>query len=131
MSIELHHLRYFVAVASELHFGRAAERLLISQPALSQQIRGLEGELGLTLLERDRRSVRLTPEGDAFLVEAQAVVRQADRAIEVARPGGRRDRLLRLGYVRTMPGGLPTVRRFVDLARELGQQPRQGRRSRL
>jgi DNA-binding transcriptional LysR family regulator len=106
--MELRHLRYFVAVASELHVGRAAQRLFISQPALSQQLRSLEDELALTLLERNRRGVRLTPEGEAFLAEARAVVQQADRAVEVARAlaegaSGR----LRMSYVRTMPGGLP------------------------
>jgi DNA-binding transcriptional LysR family regulator len=108
--MELRHLRYFVAVATELHFGRAAQRLFISQPALSQQLRSLEGELGLQLLERSRRGVRLTPEGEAFLAEAKAVVRQADRAAEVARAlaEGATGRL-RLSYVRTMPGGLPEV----------------------
>jgi DNA-binding transcriptional LysR family regulator len=108
--MELRHLRYFVAVASELHFGRAAERLVISQPALSQQIRSLEGELWLQLLERDRRGVRLTPEGETFLAEAKAVIQQADRAAEVARAlaEGATGRL-RLSYVRTMPGGLPEV----------------------
>jgi len=108
--VELRHLRYFVAVAAELHFGRAAERLLISQPALSQQIRSLEGELGLKLLERDRRGVRLTPEGEAFLAEAKAVIRQADRAADVARAlaEGATGRL-RLSYVTTMSGGLPEL----------------------
>lgn len=105
--MELRHLRYFVVVATELHFGRAAQRLFISQPALSQQIRGLEGELGLTLLARDRRGVHLTPEGEVFLAEAKAVVQQADRAAGVARAlaEGATGRL-RLSYVRTMPGGL-------------------------
>src|ERR671931_763013 len=108
--MELRHLRYFVTVAAELHFGRAAARLFISRPALSQQIRSLEGELGLKLLERNRRGVRLTPEGEAFLVEARAVVRQADRAADVARAlaEGATGRL-RLSYVRTMPGGLPEL----------------------
>jgi DNA-binding transcriptional LysR family regulator len=106
--MELRHLRYFVTVAAEAHFGRAAQRLFISQPALSQQIRGLEGELGLRLFERDRRGVRLTREGAAFLPEAAAVVRQADRAAEVARAlaqgaAGQ----LRLSHLRTMPRGLP------------------------
>ena len=106
--MELRHLRYFTTVATELHFGRASARLFISQPALSQQIRSLEGELGLKLLERDRRGVRLTPEGEAFLAEAQAVVRQADRAAEVARALAEgATGHLRLSYVRTMPGGLP------------------------
>jgi DNA-binding transcriptional LysR family regulator len=107
-SMELRHLRYFITVASELHFARAAQRLFISQPALSQQIRSLEGELGLTLFERNRRGVRLTPEGAAFLTEAEAVVRQADHAAEVARvlaEGG--TGALRLSHLRTMPRGLP------------------------
>ena len=107
-AMELRHLRYFVAVASELHVGRAAQRLSISQPALSQQVRSLEDELGLKLLERNRRGVRLTAEGATFLVEARAVLQQADRAVEVARAlaEGAIGRL-RLSYVLTMPGGLP------------------------
>src|ERR671926_631424 len=106
--MELRHLRYFVTTASELHFARAAQRLFISQPALSQQLRSLEGELGLQLLERNRRGVPLTAEGEAFLAEATAVVQQADRALEVARAlaEGATGRL-RMSYVRTMPGGLP------------------------
>jgi DNA-binding transcriptional LysR family regulator len=106
--VELRHLRYFVTVATELHVGRAAKRLFISQPALSQQLRSFEGELGLRLLERNRRGVRLTPEGEAFLVEATAVVQQADRALEVARALAEgASGTLRMSYVRTMPGGLP------------------------
>src|SRR5438128_8648449 len=105
--MELRDLRYFVAVGDELHFARAAQRLFISQPALSQQIRSLEGELGLKLLERNRRGVRLTPEGVAFLAEATAVVQQADRAADVARALAEgASGQLRMSHLRTMPGGL-------------------------
>jgi DNA-binding transcriptional LysR family regulator len=106
--VELRHLRYFVRVASEMHFGRAAQRLFVSQPALSQQIRGLEAEVGFKLFERKRRGVQLTPEGAVYLSEAEAVVQQADRAAEVARAlaqGGAGH--LRLSELRTMPRGLP------------------------
>jgi DNA-binding transcriptional LysR family regulator len=83
--MEVRHLRYFLMVASEMHFGRAAKRLFVSQPASSQQIRSLEGDLGFKLFERDRRGVRMTPEGVAFLPEAEAVAQLADHAIEAAR----------------------------------------------
>ncbi|TQL54031.1 LysR substrate-binding domain-containing protein [Subtercola boreus] len=87
--MELRHLRYFVAVAEELHFRKAAETLHIVQPALSKQISSLENELGLMLLERDRRHVTLTEAGKTFLEEAIAVLARADgaksRAIAVSR----------------------------------------------
>src|SRR5246127_1500799 len=113
--MELRQLRYFVAVAEELHFRRAAERLHISQPPLSQQIRALEEELGFALLVRTRRRVELTPAGAAFLRDARAILNELDGAVAGARriDAGQTGRL-RINFVGSalfsiVPG---TVERF-------------------
>ncbi len=113
--MELRQLRYFVAVAEELHFRRAAERLHISQPPLSQQIRALEDELGFALLIRTRRRVELTPAGAAFLRDARALMSELEGAVATARriDAGQTGRL-RVGFVGSallsiVPG---TVERF-------------------
>jgi DNA-binding transcriptional LysR family regulator len=89
MAVELRHLRYFLAVARELNFSRAAERLGMAQPPLSRQIGALEDELGVRLLTRATRRVELTDAGRSFRREAQSVVEQVDRAAAVARQVGR------------------------------------------
>ncbi len=98
--MELRHLRYFVTVAEELHFGRAAERLSIVQPSLSQQIQQLEKELGFPLLYRTKRSVELTDAGKVFLVEAKRVLTQVQEAKRAAQRASRGEvgRLV-VGYI--------------------------------
>jgi len=97
--MELHHLRYFVAVAEERHFGRAASRLGLTQPPLSYHIRNLESELHVQLLERNSRHVRLTPAGRAFLDHARRALDEVEKGSDLA---CRIDRgevgQLRLGY---------------------------------
>lgn len=104
MNIELRHLRYFIAVAEELHFGHAAARLNISQPPLSQQIQILEQQIGARLLARTNRSVSLTPAGRQFLADSRQILSQVDDAV------GRAARLhqgetgdLRIGFTSSAP----------------------------
>lgn len=104
MNIELRHLRYFVAVAEELHFGRAAARLSISQPPLSQQIQALEQQIGARLLARTNRSVTLTLAGKQFLADSRQILAQVNEA------AARAERLhqgeageLRIGFTSSAP----------------------------
>lgn len=85
---ELRLVRYFIAVAEELHFGRAAQRLRLAQPGLSQQIRSLEQRLGVKLLERSSRQVRLTPAGAVLLGEGRRLIAQAERVADQVRRAG-------------------------------------------
>jgi DNA-binding transcriptional LysR family regulator len=100
LDVDLRGLRYFVAVAEELHFSRAAARLHLDQPTLSRQVRRLEENLGVKLLNRTTRSVTLTRAGEAFLEKARAVIEAADSAVAAARnAAGGRTGVLRVGMM--------------------------------
>jgi DNA-binding transcriptional LysR family regulator len=106
-TMELRHLRYFVAVADELNISRAAERLHVAQPAVSEQIRKLERDLGVDLLDRTGRRIALTDAGAAFLAEARRVLDGAQLARLAARSGQERAASrLRIGYA---PAALPAI----------------------
>ncbi|MEL6564269.1 MAG: LysR substrate-binding domain-containing protein [Pseudomonadota bacterium] len=118
-NITLKQLRYFEAVARTRHFGKAADACAVSQPALSVQVRDLEEALGLALLERGPRSVRLTSFGEAFLTRARAILRDVDALSDLARAAhdGLTGRL-RLGVIPTIaPYLLPTVLPALSKAR--------------
>lgn len=96
--MELRQLRYFKAVAEELHFQRAARRVNITQPSLSHQIKILEEELDVTLLERDRKSVSLTEAGQVFLQHANTILADIDQAIDATKAAaGQEKKALRIG----------------------------------
>jgi DNA-binding transcriptional LysR family regulator len=119
-AIELRHLRYFLAVSEELHFGRAAERLFMAQPPLSQAIRKLEEELGVQLLDRTSRQVNLTEAGGVFAERARKVVASFEVAVAEARRTGGGVLSLRIGfppYLSTDP-----LVRFLDALHE--REPR-------
>jgi DNA-binding transcriptional LysR family regulator len=114
--LELRQFRYFVAVAEELHFTRAAERLHIGQPPLSLQIQAIERELGVTLLKRTRRKVELTTAGELFLQEARLALMQAARAVDTAKRAARGEMgTLRVNFITSVPlvnAFTTAVRRF-------------------
>ncbi|WP_027783525.1 MULTISPECIES: LysR family transcriptional regulator [Burkholderia] len=128
--MELKQLRAFVTLAEDLHFGRAAQRLCIVQPALSMQIKALEAQLGARLFERDRHKVELSGTGRVFLPEARATLQQAARAEQMARLSSRGEiGTLRIAFVSSvLPALLPAVlrtmrERYPLIALELKDMP--------
>ncbi|MEG0482016.1 MAG: DNA-binding transcriptional regulator HcaR [Acinetobacter sp.] len=114
--MELRHLRYFIAVAEELNFSRAALKLYTAQPSLSQQIKDLEEDVGVRLLNRTKRKVELTEEGAVFLEQARLTLAQAEKAVAMARQVSQaKQQLLRIGFVpvaeiKVFPYVLPNLR---------------------
>jgi len=120
--MDLRQLRYFVAVAEELHFSRAAVRLNLAQSALSGQVRALEQEIGGPLLTRSTRRVELTPAGEALLQDARAILASADEAFERACALARGEAgALVIGTLGPVPGGLfaPLLARFGALHKDV------------
>jgi DNA-binding transcriptional LysR family regulator len=128
--MELRHLRYFLAVAEERHFTRAATRLGISQPPLSQQIRHLEQDLGVTLFRRLPQGVVLTAAGERFVEDAQAILRQVEQSVGNARRAARGELgTIRIGFTSSasfhpfVTGAIRDYRgRFPDIAVELVEE---------
>lgn len=117
MHVELRHLRYFVAVAEELNFSRAAERLHVAQPTLSSQIRALEGQLGCELFARTTRKVELTTNGKLLLEDAYEILRRAEGAVAKLQAAARGERgVVRIGFAAHGAGeiGMEILRRFAE-----------------
>ncbi|EEY91208.1 DNA-binding transcriptional regulator HcaR [Acinetobacter lwoffii] len=114
--MELRHLRYFITVAEELNFSKAALKLYTAQPSLSQQIKDLEEDVGVKLLNRTKRKVELTEEGAVFLEQARLTLAQADKAVAMARQVSQaKQQMLRIGFVpvaemKIFPYILPNLR---------------------
>ena len=114
--MELRHLRYFITVAEELNFSKAALKLYTAQPSLSQQIKDLEEDVGVKLLHRTKRKVELTEEGAVFLEQARLTLAQADKAVAMARQVSQaKQQMLRIGFVpvaemKIFPYVLPNLR---------------------
>jgi LysR family transcriptional regulator, benzoate and cis,cis-muconate-responsive activator of ben and cat genes len=106
--VELRQLRYFVAVAEEANISRAAQKIFLTQSALSRQIKALEEEIGQCLLDRQAHSIRLTPFGEALLREARDLLQRADQVLERVRGAGHGVRL-RVGYAPSLASGLLSV----------------------
>ena len=119
--MELRHLRYFVAVGEEEHFGRAAQRLRVAQPALSRQIQDLEREIGFKLFDRLSRGVKISSAGRLFLDEARRILQQLNEATERAQRVARgQSGTLRIGFTENaswrgvVPGLAPPVSRALS-----------------
>ena len=129
------HLRYFVAVGEEEHFGRAAQRLRVAQPALSRQIQDLEREIGFTLFDRLSRGVKISSAGKLFLEEARGILQQLNEATERAQRVARgQSGTLRVGFTENaswreawyrlappLPGTLPPTQNWLNPAPSLQQ----------
>lgn len=113
--MELRQLRYFVAIADAGNISRAAKKIFLTQPALSRQIKALEEELGLCLLERQAHSIRLTPAGELLLPEARELLQHAEQVLDRVRAAGHGVRL-RVGYAPSLAAGMlsATVERFMQ-----------------
>jgi DNA-binding transcriptional LysR family regulator len=107
--MELRQLRYFLTLAEELHFGRAAAREHIVQSALSQQLQRLERELGVQLVERSTHHVALTAAGAAFLVEVRQIIAHIDRAAQIARSAAASSHRLRVGIIDANYDSMPQI----------------------